>query len=140
MNLGLISLWVCTNEQPNPERIGEISFAWLPGRAVHQPLHQLMGDQLKSVGLGTSLRKKQLAGRHLQWGMATLPAQLKGMPVHTLPWTDPPKLAGQQGLQSRTKILLSGKAAAVGREQGQEGSIRHGSGHQRAVAHKDGPS
>lgn len=72
--------------------------------------------------------------------MATLPVQLKGMPLRTFPWATPPKLSGQQGLQSKTKILLSGEAAAVGREQGQEGSIRHGIGHRLAVAHKDGPS
>jgi len=72
--------------------------------------------------------------------MATLPVQLKGMPLRTFPWATPPKLSGQQGLQSKTKILLSGEAAAVGREQGQEGSIRHGIGHRRAVANKDGPS
>ena len=99
-----------------------------------------MGDQLKSVGLSTSLRKTQLAGRHLQWGMAALPAELKGMPVHTLPWTDPLKLARKQCLQRGTKILLSRQAAAVGRKQGQEGNISHRRGHRRAVAHKDGPS
>ena len=72
--------------------------------------------------------------------MATLPTQLKDMPLRCFPWATPPKLSGQQGLQSKTKILLAGEAAAVGREQGQEGSIRHGIGHRRAVANKDDPS
>ena len=72
--------------------------------------------------------------------MPTLPGQLKSMALRTFPWADPPKLPGQQGLQSRTKILLSGEAAAIGREQGQEGSIRDRIGHRLAVAHKHGPS
>jgi hypothetical protein len=55
--------------------------------------------------------------------MAALPTELKRMPVHTRPWTDPPKLARQQCLQGGTKILLSRQAAAVGREQGQQGNI-----------------
>ena len=129
MNLGVTTLMVCTNKQPGPERIGKIPMSCLPDGALHQPQHQLMGHQLKAVWLSGGPRQSQLARDCLQWGMAALPAQLKGMPVHSFPWTDPPKLAGQQGLQSRTKILLSGKAAAVRREQGQEGSIRHGSGH-----------
>ena len=85
MNLSVTTLQVCTNEQPSPERIRKVPIPCLPNGAIHEPHHQLMGDQLKPVGLSTSLRKNQLAGRHLQWGMATLPAQLKGMPVHTLP-------------------------------------------------------
>ena len=140
MNLSVTTLQVCTNEQPSPERIRKVLIPCLPSGALHQPHHQLMGDQLEAVGLDGGLRKNQLAGCDLQWGMAALPAELKGMPVHTLPWTNPPKLACQQCLQRRTKILLSRQAAAVGGEQGQEGNIRHRSGHRRAVAHKDGPS
>ena len=52
MNLGATTLLVCTNKQPKPERIGEIPLLWLSDGAIHHPLHQLMGDQLKPVGLG----------------------------------------------------------------------------------------
>ena len=82
----------------------------------------------------------QLAGSDLQRSRAALPAELKGMPVHSFPWTDPPKLARQQAPQRSTKIVLSRQAAAIGGEQGQEGSVGHESGHRRAVAPKDGPS
>ena len=140
MNLSVTTLQVCTNEQPSPERIRKVPIPCLPNGAIHEPHHQLMGDQLKAVGLDNGPRKNQLAGSDLQRSRAALPAELKGMPVHTLPWTDPLKLARKQCLQRGTKILLSRQAAAVGREQGQEGNIRHGRGHRRAVAHKDGPS
>ena len=56
MNLGATTLLVCTNEQPKPERIGEIPLLWLSAGSIHQPLHQLMGDQLKPVGLGSARR------------------------------------------------------------------------------------
>ena len=140
MNLSVTTLQVCTNEQPSPERIRKVPIPCLPDGAIHQPQHQLMSDQLEAVVLDSGLRKNQLAGCDLQRGMAPLPAELKSMPVRTLPWTDSPKLARQQCLQRGTKILLSRQAAAVGREQGQEGNIRHGRGHRRAVAHKNGPS
>ena len=109
-------------------------------RAIHQPKHQLMGHQLKAVRLSGGVREIQLTGGHLQGSTATLPAELKRMALRPLPWANTPKPAQKEGLQSRTKILLSRQAAAAGREQGQEGSIGHESGHRRAVPPKDGPS
>ena len=147
-NLGGTPVLFRSHQQPLPEGIRQIRRRHLPfaslsapiSGALHQPGHQLMGTQLKAVMDSRLVREAEFTGHHLQRSPVAGPAQPEAMPRRALHRAGALKLLLLKQLQRPMQGILLRQPTAIGRKQGQQGSVRHRSGHPRTVANKDGPS
>ena len=126
MNLGLFRSISALDQQPLPEPIGQIRLRSLHMGTIHQPGHQLMGGHGEiNIPLGMA-GKTKLAVQPLHGGSNPFPAERIGVSSASVYRTAPLQFTTGQNLQGCGEILLATDATAVGSEQNQLGSIRHG--------------
>ena len=99
-----------------------------------------MGAQLKAVVHARLIREGEFTGNRLQRSPLAGPAQHEAMARSALHRPGALKLLLLKQLQRPMQGFFPRQPTAVRREQGQQGSVRHRSGHPQAVANKDGPS
>ena len=90
---------------------------------IHQPGHQLMGDDGEiNISLGMT-RKTKLAVQPLHRRSNPIPAKLIGMAIASGHWTPPLQFAKAQDLQGGGEILFTVETIAIGGKKNMLGNI-----------------
>ena len=125
MNLGAATLPIGTCQQPLPEGIRKVTL--LPSQTItlHQPIHKLMGHQLKAVDQRWMHRKREAAETGFKGCCPSTPAELVGMAASPPNRTLTLKGLGLQDCQGLPQIALTTEPPAIRRVQRQQGSLNH---------------